>query len=241
MFNFLKKSVISQIETQFLNEQLIKSFETTYKKNRIPILIKNGAKNWALMSKWNKDYIADVSGDYICTIVKDARPAYASEKTTLRNYFHRFSSYSTLSLEILDNKTKPQFLKDIPLTNYLFREKEIMRYFFYHSNVHQGTLPHIHGDAFNILHSGKKRWIFYDADKLISPKGYQEVTECFKKFPPGSNISDFFNNYLNLLSKKNLNVMECIQEAGDIVYIPKNYSHAVINLDEVIGIVFETK
>ena len=33
----------------------------------------------------------------------------------------------------------------------------------------------------------------------------------------------------------------CTQEAGDIVFIPDGYCHAVLNKTEVMGIVFETR
>lgn len=241
MFNLFKKKPIRQIEVFEIDKENRAEFLEKFYSTRTPVLIKNGAKDWPLMLNWSIDYIIENSGSYICNIVKDSRPASASEKTTLRNYFKFSSDYSTLTLENIDSKQIAPFLKDIPLPNAIFSQKDIYRYFFYNSNKDQGTLPHNHGDAFNILQSGLKHWIFYDADLNQAPIGFQEMQRTFKKYPIGSYAKDFFTKELNTLNKNVRDLVECIQEPGDIIYIPRQCCHAVLNLEKVMGIVFETK
>jgi len=123
----------------------------------------------------------------------------------------------------------------------LFNEKDIYRYFFFYGPNESGTHPHTHGDAFNVLASGTKEWLFYDAHKSISPNGYSEMIKTLKKYPVGTFSKNYFKKEINSLNKKVLDLTMCTQEAGDIIYVPRQCSHAVLNKSDVMGIVFETK
>lgn len=218
------------------NEQ----FLTQYKEKRIPVLLKGAANNWPLLEKWNKEYITAHMGGYICKIIEDSRPAYAKDQTTLKFYFEKLKNVSTLTLDPFNPKNPPLFYKDIKTPNPYFTTKEIQRFFFFHSVKDAGTLPHIHGNAFNILQEGVKEWVFYDASKTFNAPGYKVLNEFNKKYPEGTHAKDWFKKEIPKLLKKIDIVYTCTQQAGDIVFIPKQYCHAVLNKSEVMGIVFET-
>ena len=232
-----KLNSIAIIDASQLTKEI---FIKDYYKPRIPLLVKGGAKNWSIMQKWSKEYIIETSGDYECTIVSDSRPASAKITTSIRNYFEKYTDKSTLTLEKYQRNKAPAFLNDIELPNDFFSKKDIARFFFYHSNKDGGTLPHNHGDAFNILQSGKKHWIFYDANKLEAPNGNQRMHFYHQKYPVGTHAKDFFKSELKSLSKNVSDTAECFQEAGDIIYVPRQYCHAVLNKSEVMGLVVET-
>ncbi len=240
MFNLFrnKKNQLPLIDD--LLEIDSKQFISQYKNVRKPVLLKGAAKHWPLMEKWNKEYIKNNMGDYVCKIIKDSRPAYANEQTTLNVYFNKLEGVSTLTLDPFNIKNPPLFYKDINSSNSFFKTKDIQRFFFFHSIKDAGTLPHIHGNAFNILQQGTKEWIFYDASEQFNIKGYRVLQESNKKYPIGSHAKDWFKKEVPKLSKKLENVFTCTQEAGDIVFIPNGYCHAVLNKSEVMGIVFET-
>ena len=239
MFNFFnKKSKMIEID-QFTKEDK-DLFQSTYKDPRIPVLLKGAAKDWPLYNKWNKEYIKKNMGGYICKIIEDSRPAYAKEQTTLKFYFEQLNNVSTLTLDPFHPKKPPLFYKDIKTPNPYFTTKEIKRFFFFHSNKDAGTLPHIHGNAFNILQQGIKQWVFYDASKIHNPNGYKALHDSNKKYPPGTHAKNWFKKELPKLPNKLDAVYCCTQEAGDIVFIPNQYCHAVLNKTEVMGIVFET-
>ena len=174
-------------------------------------------------------------------MVDDSRPAYAHGKTTLRDYFENHRGKSALTLEKFDDEAAPEFLKDVPFPNHLFSKDDITRFFFYHSIEDAGTLPHSHGDAFNILQDGQKHWVFYDASYKESPAGRNLMLETFRKYPPGSHARDYFEKELRGLNERVTGITECLQEAGDIVFIPRQFAHTVLNKSEVMGVVFETK
>ncbi|MBR9914610.1 MAG: hypothetical protein GYB32_07250 [Algicola sp.] len=212
-----------------------------YKTARVPVLLKGAAENWPLMSKWDKDYIIAHMGNYVCKVIKDSRPAYSKEQTTLKFYFEKLKDVSTLTLDPFNSKKPPRFFKDVTCPNPYFIINDIQRFFFFHSVKDAGTLPHIHGNAFNILQNGTKEWVFYDASETHNPNGYQVLKASNKKYNVGSHAKDWFKKEVPKLPQKLDKVYRCTQEAGDIVFIPEGYCHAVLNKSEVMGIVFETR
>ncbi len=236
LFNSKKKLV----ELDQFSSQDALLFQSQYKNLRVPVLLKGAAKHWPLYSIWSKEYIKDNMGSYICKIIEDSRPAYAKDQTTLKFYFEKLKNVSTLTLEPFNPKKPPLFYKDIKTPNSFFTTKDIQRFFFFHSIKDAGTLPHIHGNAFNILQEGQKEWVFYDASKTHNLNGYNTLQASNKKYPQGTHAKDWFKKEVPKLPNKVDAVFCCTQEAGDIVFIPNGYCHAVLNKSEVMGIVFET-
>lgn len=239
LLGFFGASKIFDVETIDLDHQSKEDFLVNFYLPRIPVLIKGGSKNWPIFRKWTKEYVIKTFGNYQCTIVHDSRPASSVQKDTLKNYFENYRGKSTLSLEKF-NERNSFFLKDITIPNPLFNKSDIARYFFYHSVEDAGTLPHMHRDAFNILKEGRKHWVFYDANKLSAPKGFRELQKCHKIYPSGSHAKDWFKRELRRTPNRVEKVFQCFQEPGDIIYIPTEYAHTVLNKSEVMGLVVET-
>ncbi|MCB9187986.1 MAG: hypothetical protein H6599_01765 [Flavobacteriales bacterium] len=216
-------------------------FFSNYFHPRIPVLIKDGASDWPLMWKWNKGYIIQKAGKYPCAIVEDSRPAASRKSDTIENYFSKHIGKSTLTLLPYHKTNILPILKDIPIPNLFFNDKNIHRYFFYHAPKDAGTLPHKHRDAFNILKSGEKKWIFHDASNSSSKEGESLLDHYFNMYPIGTHAIDWFEKELPAIINKLeiTKVYECIQQPGDIVYIPSEYMHTVLNLSEVMGMVLE--
>ncbi len=238
-----KESDILDLPEEYFDSETKDEFFRRYFDKRRPVLIKRGAKEWPLMKKWSKQYIVSIAGNEVCTVVSDSRPASSQQQETLKRYFKEHRNKSTLTLQKYDREYAPKYLEDVPIPSPFFSNETIHRFFFYHSIENAGTLPHRHGDAFNILVSGKKKWVFYDASPLHSKKGFDKMNEFHQSYPPGSHACDWFANEVNKLASalRRTQVYQCIQEPGDIVYIPRDYAHAVLNLDEVLGVVFECK
>lgn len=238
-FGFGSSSKPVQMDEVYIDKKNSDLFLENYFTPRIPLLIKGGANNWPLMSKWTKEYIIKGMGKYECTVVTDSRPAASKEKCSLREYFEQHPGKSTLTLEKFNREKPAGFFSDIPLNTPFFSKNLIARYFFFHAPKDAGTLPHFHMDAFNILQQGVKKWILFDADPKTSPEGYKLLQKFHIKYPSGTHAKDWFRKESGKLGKKGLTIYECNQQAGDIVFIPIHYSHAVLNLSEVMGLVVE--
>lgn len=219
-------------------------FMENYFLPRVPVLLKQGCANWVFMQQWTREYLSTEIGDYACTIARDSRPAYSKEKCTLREYFEKYSHLSTMTFEPFDpeaDEPLPKFLKSIPLPNTFFEKKHIDAYFFFHANAGGGGLPHCHMDAFNLLQYGTKHWALYDASPEFNPKGWEVLKQCHEDYGAGTFSRDWFVDGPDQVRREGITLYECEQEAGDIVFIPEHFSHAILNRSENQGLVIISK
>lgn len=89
-----------------------------------------------------------------------------------------------------------------------------IHYFF--GRARTGAPFHIHADALNAAVHGRKRWFVYTPSRTI----YSRKT-----------TTRWVEEDLPLLSEED-RPLECIQHPGDFVYVPLDWGHAVLNLDE---------
>ncbi|KAK7479236.1 hypothetical protein BaRGS_00029484, partial [Batillaria attramentaria] len=78
---------------------------------------------------------------------------------------------------------------------------------------------HAHNDARNGVVFGMKRWFLYPDNRC----------------PPGGIPKWYEHIYLSQKLTEEEKPLECVQEAGEIIYIPEGYWHAVINIGDTIG------
>jgi hypothetical protein len=86
-----------------------------------------------------------------------------------------------------------------------------------------GSSNHYHGSAVAGVASGRKLWSFLrpsDAAFTAAPAAL------------------FFEHELPALLRKG-KAQLCVQEPGDLVFVPATWSHAVLNLDTTIGVAVE--
>lgn len=206
-------------------------------ERREPALFRGAAHGWPLVTKWSRSYLSRALGDFQCKVVRDSRPAYATETCSLAEYFERLSHLSTLTFSPTSaGERLPPFFDDVPLPNPFFARERITAGFLYHANADGGSLPHCHQDAYNILAQGRKRWVMYDADPDESPEGWALLRACHEEFGAGTFATDWFSRGIEHIEARGITVYQCVQEPGDVVYIPEHFSHAVLNDSEVLGL-----
>lgn len=84
-----------------------------------------------------------------------------------------------------------------------------------------GSPPHFHSHSWNLLIYGRKKWFLYPPHRAFYSK---------------SHVLDWYRSSAPLNDQ---HTISCIQEQGDVMYVPDMWGHAVINLREVIGIAQE--
>ncbi len=111
-------------------------------------------------------------------------------------------------------------------------------YRLYVGREQTGSLPHNHKPAFNVLLQGRKRWALYIGD---SPeKTVELLREGVRGYPHGSQIEPWFRDESpRLREREGVAYYELVQEAGDTLYIPDQFLHAVMNLERVFGLVIQ--
>ena len=96
---------------------------------------------------------------------------------------------------------------------------------FYLGPAGSGAPLHWHVDAVNLLAHGRKRW-------FLAPP----AAAAFSTAPAGA----WFDNLVNSPpADASAAPFECVQEAGDALYVPTNWGHATLNVEESIGIAHE--
>ena len=80
---------------------------------------------------------------------------------------------------------------------------------------------HFHETAYNAALVGRKRWFFRPPSHVFWSR--KPVLRWFQE------------EY----SKLKQPLFECVQEPGDIIYVPEGYGHAVLNLEESLAVAME--
>jgi hypothetical protein len=108
-----------------------------------------------------------------------------------------------------------------------------------------GALFHAHAPAWNALIFGKKRWLLFD-ERLIAERHAPLITALRKMAKPslsnGITNADFLTTeYRSPEFQKwwSFHGYECIQEAGEMLYIPDRFYHAILNLGEAVAVIGE--
>ena len=94
---------------------------------------------------------------------------------------------------------------------------------FYVGGEMSGTYFHSHTNALNILMSGSKKW-------FLTPKRYY--------YGP-THVSSIVNWYTTHRPLLPFAPLECVQREGDVLFVPEDWNHAVMNLENVIGVAVE--
>jgi hypothetical protein len=87
-----------------------------------------------------------------------------------------------------------------------------------------GSHPHVHYGAWNALVHGRKRWIMW-APSVLKEHDVNVTMPAV----------EFFTDVLPIMTKRNEQIYEFIQEAGEIVFVPDQWGHAVLNLEPSVG------
>lgn len=97
-----------------------------------------------------------------------------------------------------------------------------------------GTAFHSHTEAWTALAHGRKRWLFYPPNQ--SPPAGGSGPDTYPAFA----ITDWWDRIRPHLNGPASNrPIECVQEPGDLMYVPEGWHHAVINVEDVVGISFQ--
>ena len=91
-----------------------------------------------------------------------------------------------------------------------------------------GAPPHFHGEAFNGLLFGRKRWLFFRPRDAF-----------FSRRPARAWWLQWTANDSNAVEGLSRRAQQAIQDSGDVIYVPKYWGHAVVNLGDCGAVAFE--
>lgn len=92
-----------------------------------------------------------------------------------------------------------------------------------------GAPFHIHSDALNLAVSGKKKWwVVTPREAVWSRRRIKDYAEEGKGGPWSNSAADGEDGVDDEANRP----MECVQSAGDLVYVPGEWGHAAMNLED---------
>lgn len=168
----------------------------------------------------------DVDGDL---------PVHGRREADSHSLMQRFSPYVFCRLHASDTHSSrglmanltflPSFLADAQLptspsslssvTPLVINTSQALSFEFFLGGPGSGAPMHFHGDALNSLMFGRKLW-------YLQPPSLSEYSTV--------HIVDFVMHVLPRLRKKGRAPLSCTQMAGDMLYVPRGWGHAVLNL-----------
>ncbi|KAK7474975.1 hypothetical protein BaRGS_00033786 [Batillaria attramentaria] len=202
----------------------LERFEAEFRfKKPVIVTFPNGAADWTVPEKWSQDYLRKTFG------LQQASSGTADN--ILGNYGQASGQHSfTDFTDRLMRQTSPGssdarwyvwdrgFYKNANISSSL----RLPPYFAARVGATgSGLTFHDHYDAWNGMVFGKKRWFVYPDNK--SPPGGMKFTN-----------REWYEIIYPKLTREH-RPLECVQEEGEIIYVPEGYYHAVMNIGDSIG------
>lgn len=211
-----------------------------------PGIFKGAVAAWEALQLWTPDHIARTASEWK---VSTGNIPYADQDGGISTEMP-LAGYLMMMLDIDNNGEQAQAKSGLPpgyngteVPAYLFDAKILYDVDFGGGEVipvlndkavilnrqfmigpeGSGSPVHFHIDAVNIAIVGRKRWFLF-------PPG--ERLWCVK---PAATW--MFEDYRHLPNPP----IEILQEPGDIVYVPADWGHAVVNLEDSVAVAFELK
>lgn len=210
-------------------------FESVYRfKKPVLITFANGAAGWTNPDLFRRQELTklyaywSVSSGRSLDIVKSGGSGkiQASFSEFIEELMDKRGANSSEPLYVFDR----DFYQDSELPHSLhpphfFKiEEGIDESFFFMGATKSGVSFHKHADAWNAVVFGRKRWFLYPPGKT-PPGGVW----------PGYSQLDWFKLVYPTLQDDDKPI-ECVQEAGEILYLPESYYHGTINIGDTLAI-----
>jgi hypothetical protein len=224
-----------------------KEFREKYFSARVPVVLRDLAKEWPAFARWNWNYFKSIIG-HIYVGIHDNRKdengevnLNPDEFTTIGRYIDMIRSapvgWRIFLFDIY--RHAPKLLKDFAWPEHLmdgFKKDQPLLF-----AGGQGSVTHMHFDIdlANILHTqflGKKRVLLFP---------YQEQHKLYRKPFEDTTLVNFSNYYDVDNSKINWDKFPALKyargyevtlEHGDTLYIPSGYWHHVEYIENGIGL-----
>ncbi len=211
---------------------------------RTPLVIQGALKR--ARRKWTDRWLLNRFGDDDCQVSMDSRTAQPDFATRVRwsEYLDQMEESEEgddagyLFHSVPGSEEAEDLLDDLDIPQVILDLGEPSMHRFFAGPERSGTLPHFHTHAVNALTRGRKRWAIYIGVNPAVTRAL--VHESMRGFGSGSQAAGWFETECEVLrDRPRVRLWEFSQEAGDLVFIPGGFIHAVVNLEPVLGFTVE--
>ncbi|XP_060070677.1 uncharacterized protein LOC132550604 [Ylistrum balloti] len=214
-------------------------FERSYRyKKPVIVTFPNGAKDWTQPDRWSVKSLKREYGKwsvlYGNSLEIVRRGGNGHMTTSFTDYVDKLMKdrdamgdpFYIFDRSFYNDSTLPKTLKP---PKYFEIKDGVDDSIFFMGASSSGVSFHKHADAWNGVIFGRKRWFLYDIHQTPPGGVYPGFTqnEWYKKLYP----------YLDDALKP----QECVQEAGEILYLPEGTYHGTINLGDTVAVGIQKK
>jgi len=224
----------------------VQEFDEVSFDRMAPLVVKGAVERAS--KKWTDKWLLQRFGRGYFQVSLDSRPALTpfKKRMALSEYLETLekSKGSGQPSEYLFHSRRnlqevADLLEDVDVPDELLSLGDPIKWRFFVGPAHAGTLPHHHSYAINALARGRKRWAIYVGADPSETK--ELLDEGYRDYDSGSQAKDWFLRECPKLRSQRVQLWEFVQEAGDLVYIPAFFIHAIVNLEPVVGFTVELK
>ena len=200
-----------------------------------PVIIKGLGHQTAAASLWTKRSLVRRWGSLNVTV--SAVPHAQSHGHThaimpLETFveLHMNTSHST-GAYVFDSRVleaQPELRSACPPPKLLRAARIVLSQFFIGAAA-TGSFPHFHGHALNTLVHGQKLWYFFPPNEAHF--NVKSISRWLAEDWPAIAGQH--------LAAQRAGIAQCVQEAGDAVYVPQFWGHAVFNTAPSVGVAYE--
>jgi hypothetical protein len=210
-------------------------FFSSYVSLQRPVIIKGLARHSAAARLWTKSAFASRWGPVNVTVsaVPHAHSyGQTSSTMSLAKFLHLHMNCRELTgAYVFDGRildSVPEIRRQCPPPPLLSHARVVLSQ-LYIGNSATGSFPHFHGHALNMLVFGRKQWFFFPPNEAHF--NVKSIGDWLREDWPAVAARG--------LAAPETGLAQCTQEAGDAVYVPQYWGHAVVNTAPSIGVAYE--
>ena len=214
-------------------------FERVYVRGSRPVIIEGALEGWEARQEWARDAFVAAHGD---VRVQVATMPYAStynasqrQRTARLDDFVQHSmgqdaagvAHSDYVFDAQVLQVAPRLAAAAPMPAWVAAHPSILKQFIM-GPLGTGAYPHYHNAAANALVYGQKRWwLFPPGDAFFD---FRHISTW---------IRDALPAVVAAAAVGNTTAYECVQRAGEVMFVPELWGHGVLNEMDSVGVAFE--
>ncbi|KAJ3092958.1 hypothetical protein HDU96_002568 [Phlyctochytrium bullatum] len=223
----------------------VEEFIESYAKPNVPVIITDVVPKWPAYGKWNLDYLVKVCGDveFRAEAVDVSLETYASyskvcgkgngsfEESPLYLFDRNFANRTGLEKDYC----VPEYFRDDLFKVMGDGMRPDYRWLIL-GPPRSGSTFHLDPNqtsAWNAVISGSKKWLLFPPE--VVPPGVYPSEDGSEVTSPVS-LAEWFLNHYHEIASSPVKPIECICRAGDLIFVPRGWWHAVMNLEETVAI-----
>eukprot|EP00802_Teleaulax_amphioxeia_P005967 Tamp_05971.p1 GENE.Tamp_05971~~Tamp_05971.p1 ORF type:complete len:538 (+),score=107.72 Tamp_05971:33-1616(+) len=217
----------------------VEDFVQEYEKPNRPVIITDVVTKWPAMHKWSPEFLQSryAGVKFAVGAVEmelDAFLRYAASVQEERPLYLFDKHFGEKCPELANDYSIPPYFAD-DLFSVLEEERPDWRWLIM-GPARSGSAFHVDPNqtsAWNAVITGRKKWIMWPPH--YHPPGVWPSADETETTSPAS-ITEWFLNWYPQTQTEAVRPLECICEAGELLFVPRGWWHCVLNLTPSIAI-----